>query len=203
MANIIKIGGGAGGSAVLTTKSITQNGTYNASADNADGYSQVTVNVSGGGVEYVDLSSFANYFNRNTTTPTITQISTTEVGLTFTNQNASGYELASFSFPLDKGIYVAEIKATVNKNTGLSNAYMWGIYTSNTSAGAQINTNSPMDTQGYSTYVPFDKSDTSEHSYSVPIKMNANGTGYICFGVAGDNGVNATITVSSLKVRKA
>lgn len=39
----------SGGSATLITKSITQNGTYNASSDNADGYSQVTVNVSGGG----------------------------------------------------------------------------------------------------------------------------------------------------------
>lgn len=38
-----------GGSATLITKSITQNGTYNASSDNADGYSQVTVNVEGGG----------------------------------------------------------------------------------------------------------------------------------------------------------
>jgi uncharacterized ParB-like nuclease family protein len=35
--------------ATLTTKNITQNGTYNASSDNADGYSSVTVNVSGGG----------------------------------------------------------------------------------------------------------------------------------------------------------
>ena len=32
----------------LTTKQITQNGTYPASGDNADGYSSVTVNVSGG-----------------------------------------------------------------------------------------------------------------------------------------------------------
>lgn len=40
---------GGGGSATLITKSITENGTYNASSDNADGYSQVTVNVSGGG----------------------------------------------------------------------------------------------------------------------------------------------------------
>lgn len=30
---------------VLTTKTVTQNGTYNASADNADGYSQVTVAI--------------------------------------------------------------------------------------------------------------------------------------------------------------
>ncbi len=34
---------------VLTTKTITANGTYSASTDNADGYSSVTVNVSGGG----------------------------------------------------------------------------------------------------------------------------------------------------------
>ena len=34
-------------SPTLITKSITQNGTYNASSDNADGYSSVTVNVSG------------------------------------------------------------------------------------------------------------------------------------------------------------
>ena len=33
----------------LITKSITSNGTYTASSDNADGYSSVTVNVSGGG----------------------------------------------------------------------------------------------------------------------------------------------------------
>ena len=34
---------------VLTTKTITTNGTYNAADDNATGYSSVTVNVSGGG----------------------------------------------------------------------------------------------------------------------------------------------------------
>lgn len=36
-----------GGSATLITKTITQNGTYNASSDNADGYSSVIVNVGG------------------------------------------------------------------------------------------------------------------------------------------------------------
>jgi hypothetical protein len=34
----------------LVTKTISSNGTYNPADDNADGYSQVTVNVSGGGV---------------------------------------------------------------------------------------------------------------------------------------------------------
>ncbi len=36
---------GGGGDATLITKSITENGTYSASSDGADGYSQVTVNV--------------------------------------------------------------------------------------------------------------------------------------------------------------
>lgn len=38
-------GGGGGGSATLIEKSITANGTYTASDDNADGYSEVTVDV--------------------------------------------------------------------------------------------------------------------------------------------------------------
>lgn len=37
-----------GGDPVLTTKNITQNGTYNASSDNAEGYSSVIVNVEAG-----------------------------------------------------------------------------------------------------------------------------------------------------------
>lgn len=40
---------GGGGSATLIEKSITENGTYSAADDEADGYSQVTVEVSGGG----------------------------------------------------------------------------------------------------------------------------------------------------------
>lgn len=52
MANVIKIGGGAGGGSILIPKTITENGIYNASSDNADGYSQVTVDVAGGGAVY-------------------------------------------------------------------------------------------------------------------------------------------------------
>lgn len=40
-----------GTSPTLITKTITENGTYEASDDDADGYSEVTVNVSGGGGE--------------------------------------------------------------------------------------------------------------------------------------------------------
>lgn len=42
---VVESGGGGGSSATLITKEITANGTYSASDDSADGYSQVTVNV--------------------------------------------------------------------------------------------------------------------------------------------------------------
>ena len=44
----------------LTTKTITANGTYNATDDNADGYSQVTVETSGG----VDINDYYNFKKR-------------------------------------------------------------------------------------------------------------------------------------------
>lgn len=49
MANLLEQLNLGGGSAVLTEKTITDNGTYLASDDGADGYSRVVVNVAGGG----------------------------------------------------------------------------------------------------------------------------------------------------------
>ena len=49
-----------GGSAALGTKTITQNGTYNAGSDDLDGYSIVEVNVSGGGATVEPLSVAQN-----------------------------------------------------------------------------------------------------------------------------------------------
>lgn len=47
----------------LITKNITANGTYNASSDSADGYSSVTVNVSGGGGEEVSMDDPVRFFD--------------------------------------------------------------------------------------------------------------------------------------------
>ena len=52
---INNISGGGGGSANIESLSITQNGTYTASGG-VDGYSPVTVNVSGGGIPYPQLT---------------------------------------------------------------------------------------------------------------------------------------------------
>lgn len=44
--------------ATLGTKTVTANGTYNASSDNVDGYSQVTVNVPVPSYDNYDLEEF-------------------------------------------------------------------------------------------------------------------------------------------------
>ena len=48
------------GTPTLVTKSITVNGTYNASSDNADGYSSVTVNVSSSETDYATILTIEN-----------------------------------------------------------------------------------------------------------------------------------------------
>ena len=57
---------GGGGGAVLITKTITDNGVYNAAADNADGYSRVTVTVPKGGLNGVVMNIISSTY----TTPT-------------------------------------------------------------------------------------------------------------------------------------
>ena len=56
------------GPPTLISKSITQNGTYNPTSDNADGYSSVTVDVSGGGISGVvkGTLSIPTTINRST-----------------------------------------------------------------------------------------------------------------------------------------
>lgn len=53
------------GSATLITKTINQNGTYNAQDDNADGYSSVTVNVVGSVSYEWDFTDGANMTDKN------------------------------------------------------------------------------------------------------------------------------------------
>ena len=78
----------------LTTKTITQNGTYDAEDDSADGYSSVTVNVSGGnGLEYetgtytaaADGNPSISFANTHSAAPAIIvfmDVSTSYIGTT-------------------------------------------------------------------------------------------------------------------------
>lgn len=67
-----KAKGGGGGDVTLITKTITENGTYVASSDNADGYSSVTVNVQGSGgyvaADWLDMAKPAEAVVSDTAT---------------------------------------------------------------------------------------------------------------------------------------
>lgn len=59
--NPVMLGGGGGGT--IISKTITANGTYNASSDNADGYNPVIVSVSGSVTVTADYQGFAYAYN--------------------------------------------------------------------------------------------------------------------------------------------
>ena len=71
-------GTGTAPSPTLITKNITQNGTYNASSDSADGYSSVTVNVSGGGSNWTKIAS--ETFTVSTTSTSNIEVGTINAG---------------------------------------------------------------------------------------------------------------------------
>lgn len=112
-------------SATLTTKSITQNGTYNASSDNADGYSSVTVNVSGGGSAVVQPLSVTENGTYNPPSgvdgyaPVTVNVSGGGGGIvsvdhniyTYTpNVTAAGAMSAGFAFTVDKSLVISKIR---------------------------------------------------------------------------------------------
>lgn len=132
------------GGGSLGTKSITENGTYNASSDGYDGYSQVTVNVSGGvtptGTKQISITQ------NGTTTEDVTNYASAEITVNVSGGGgisldglASGTEpsgnitlptatlLEEYAFAMKKGItgitapYVTRIKQYALMNVGETN----------------------------------------------------------------------------------
>ena len=96
---------GYGGSATLITKTITENGTYLAADDSADGYSSVTVNVPTGGTTtpyymWMDSNSYVH-------------ISTTE---------HNGYQI-NVSSVEEHSIWSTVYEATISEWTQVNNCY--------------------------------------------------------------------------------
>jgi len=161
------------------------------------------ISESSGHISYEDISDFAFYHKRNMYDPTITKISNEEFQFVGQVHSDSGFELCSFSVSLSKGIYIAEMYITLNKNTGLKTSqYGWGLYSTDSSGWATSNSNSVFENRGVDTYVAFDTSDTQEHLYLLPIMMRTDGTGYIGFAMAADEYNNTIFNCRSLKIRK-
>ena len=94
---------GYGGSATLITKTIIANGTYSASDDSADGYSEVTVNVPTGGVSSWTKVAETSY-----------QISTTNATAVTVETWATGH---SEIWTAEKYVFI-RIRDTAGKRNG-------------------------------------------------------------------------------------
>lgn len=101
---------------VLTTKSITANGTYDAEDDNADGYSSVTVNVSGGTSKNVQVVQGTTRTNSSTATA---------IGAELTVSKSGTYDIYWSAF-----------------RTNTSASYTWGaqLYIDGTAYGSENTT---------------------------------------------------------------
>lgn len=155
----------------------------------------------GGSITYEDLTNLDNYFNRNTTTPVITHVDSDTVDIDFTINNASGYEGTTVSLPLSKGLYICEFDITLGTDS-VNTYYGWGVYTANANT-SDIASNyenwTTINNAYYNNYVPFVVTTAKQH-VKVPIKMNTNGTAYICFAVPGINTSTADVSIENLKI---
>ena len=95
----------SGGGSTLGTKSITNNGTYNASSDSLDGYSQVTVSVPASAVDSGTKSITANGNNQDV------------VGYAAVNVNVPNtYSAGDEGKVVSNGALVAQTSDTVTQN---------------------------------------------------------------------------------------
>lgn len=155
---------GSGGGSTLVTKTITQNGTYDPADDSADGYSQVTVNVSGGGGSsgvYVgtedptaSIGSDGDYYYKRESQPDGQGWNLTSWAGT-TSQTQAGWEFKTLTeitvtglcaFTTSTGavdVYLCDTSGTIIAQvTGqISTANAWGQFALDNPVTLQANTN--------------------------------------------------------------
>ena len=152
---------GGGGSATLITKTITANGTYSAEDDDADGYSEVTVNVPSGGTSGLvyetgtytaaaDGNPYISFTNSHASAPSIIvlmDVSTSYIGTTagtqygfFDYEKLFGTKLKTSSTLQRDGAYQwARVGSTGTTNLG--SAILTDTTTQVTSSGFTPNFN--------------------------------------------------------------
>ena len=93
------------GGTTLTTKSITENGTYNASSDGADGYSSVTVNVPSGSSKNVQVLQSTSRTNSSSLTKVLGDLTVSKTG-TYDIYWSGGRSNTSTSYTWGTRLYV-------------------------------------------------------------------------------------------------
>ena len=93
------------GGATLITKTITSNGTYNASSDSADGYSSVTVNVPSGSSKNVQVLQSTSRTNASSLTKVLGDLTVSKTG-TYDVYWSGGRSNTSTSYTWGTRLYV-------------------------------------------------------------------------------------------------
>ena len=93
------------GGATLITKTITSNGTYNASSDSADGYSSVTVNVPSGSSKNVQVLQSTSRTNASSLTKVLGDLTVSKTG-TYDVYWSGGRTNTSTSYTWGTRLYV-------------------------------------------------------------------------------------------------
>lgn len=139
-------------SATLVTKTITANGTYSASSDGADGYSQVTVNVSGGASAWTKVAETSYQVSTSSTTPATvdtwatghSEIWTSDKIVYIRIRDTAG-KRAGYFFGSDNYFHIPPVEATSNANGARFAIH----YTS----GGDYGISSTINTTGYGVFI--------------------------------------------------
>lgn len=183
-------------STTLITKNIIENGTYSASNDNADGYSQVIVNVPSGGTDTSDatmtsgdqmLSGVTAYANGTKYTGTIATKTSSDL-------TASG---ATVTVPA--GFYASQVTKSVTSGTAGTPTATKGTVSNNSISITPSVTN----TTGYitgetktGTAVTVSASELVSGTYSVTSSGTKDVTNYASISVASGSATTPATTIS-------
>jgi len=190
-------GGGSGGSsAVLGAKTVTANGTYNASSDGYDGYSSVTVNVNTSSTPKLQAKTG---ISPSTSSQTIRPDSGYD-GLSSVQINA----MSSMTLPTAAATSAASgstSKATISRSTSAQYINIPTGYNSTKahytiSATPNGKVTAPSSISGTSASVTTG-TNTLTLTKSISVTPNVSTAGYISAGTAGNSNVSLTASVTT------
>lgn len=194
-----KLGGGK--SAVLTTKSITANGTYDAASDNADGYSEVNVaiplgtkSISANGTYNASSDSKAGYSQVTVNVNQSTEQKSINSNGTYTPSSGKiGFSKVTVNVPQSSRVLLDSSRHTATFNINLS-GYSW-VYLKVTDDGS-TNTNLLLQVGGDWAWAGgYWSSLTQEHKSVQQLKAT---TTQIVFGSGDNMAVTAVYGISNL-----
>ncbi len=207
-AGSLALGSGGGGSEpTLITKNITENNTYNASNDGADGYSSVTVNVpslpSGDYDDPFGLTSDSPKFNFDTLYSCYyiddSVLKKEIVGYLIADSGYEGFCVNLSKFGLTNGTqYTASFELELPSSFTFS-TYQFGLSYQSTRRPSSGNPNS--ETFNFSPAVNFQKQTGTQ---TVSFTFTANSTNYIAFTFCGvESGKKGWIFLRDFKIEEA